>query len=161
MSNLLAIRVINRNYVNNSKKLVDDIKNFFNYESRKDEDDLDWKDDACVMYHDEILQYKNIRIGALQEIFTESELTEYGLQNVDSSEWLLCIETDNDKYILISEDNTIHSLFANILYSDKNIVYLFQDKYATDLVAIPLSILKGVETDEIEDILNRLYEYNV
>ena len=159
MANLIAMSIINRKYISNPNELIIDTRHYMNYEDRESEDDTDWADDACVVYHSEILEPSKIRFGALYEIFSSEERCKYGLVELDMEHLgFMYIEADNSAFIAISESDLIDEIYENIVFNKDRIINLVEN---SQLVFVPLQLTGTLLHKETKEILQRLYEYSL
>lgn len=159
MANLIAMNILNRKYVNNPKELLTDAKLYLGFENKEYDDDIEWSEDACCLFHNETIEFSNIRVGTLSEIFTSTERCEYGLVELDMSNLgFICIEAGNSKYITVSESDNVESVFYYIIANDDKIIDIMTDY---NLIWVPVQITKDMIHKDNKELLQRIYEYSL
>ena len=159
MTNLIAMSIINRKYIDNTNELIIDTRKYMHYEGRESEDDNAWADDACVVYHSEILEPSKLRFGTLYEIFSSEERCKYGLVELNMEHLgFMYIEAGNSAFIAISESDVIDEIYENIIFNNDRIINLVE---GSQLVFVPLQLTGTLSHKETKEILQRLYEYSL
>ena len=155
MSKLLSVNILNREYIDNINKCIEDARRFINYEDKEYVGD-EWAEDAISMFHPEIIQPVNIRIGNLSDILSYDEQDNYGLLNIDDGSYgYMYIDTGNNKYIAVADFLTLEAIYKFIVDSKK--IINLKDNWR--LIFVPIQITQNMELKEKKELLDRLYEF--
>lgn len=156
MSKLLSVNVLNREYIDNINKCIEDARRFINYEN-KETDDC-WSIDVGCMLHQEIIRIENIRIGKKSEIFSYDEQYNCGLVEIDNKDFeYLYIDTGNNKYITVTNFDTLDKIYDFIVYNnDEEIIDLIAN---WEPILVPVQLIQNMELKEKIELLRAINEF--
>lgn len=159
MANLIAMNILNRKYIDDTVTLINHARKYLGFENKEYDEDIEWADDACVVYHSEILEPSKLRFGALYEIFSSEERCKYGLVELDMEHLgFMYIETDNGSFITVSESDKVDLVFEYIIRNEAKVIDLVND---CSLIWVPVQITKDMMHKENKELLQRIYEYSL